>query len=121
MPPKHRHRLGDWTPARFEQWAAAIGPFCVQAVQSILASRKVVEQSYRSCLGVMSLARKSGGSVRLEEACRRALDAAPNPSYTLIKKIWSGWVPSPPSPAPSLGAKGFVRGADYYGSEGAGS
>ena len=57
MPAGHRHRLADWTPQRFEQWAATIGPNTVAAIQAILASRKIVEQSYRSCLGVMSLAK----------------------------------------------------------------
>jgi hypothetical protein len=120
MPPAHRHQLADWSPARFEQWAATVGPFCVQAVQAILGSHKIVEQSYRSCLGVMSLAKRPGGHARLEEACRRALEAAPNPSYTLVKKTWSGWVPPGPPEAPPLGGEGFVRGAGYYGREGDG-
>jgi hypothetical protein len=62
MPAAHRHRLEDWSPQRFEQWAAAIGPNTVAAIQAILASRKIVEQSYRSCLGVMSLAKRQGGT-----------------------------------------------------------
>ncbi len=110
----NRNRLVDWTPERFEQWAATIGPDTLAAVRVILASRKIVEQSYRSCLGVMSLAKKSGGMARLEDTCGRALAATPAPSYTLIKKLWATWHPAPPSPAPSLGGAGFVRGADYY-------
>ena len=74
----------------------------------------IVEQSYRSCLGVMSLANRPGGSRRLEDTCGRALAATPAPSYTLIKKLWAGWQPADPPPAPSLGDKGFVRGADCY-------
>ena len=115
MPSNHRHQLADWTPARFEQWAATVGPFCVETVQAILAAHKVVEQSYRSCLGVMSLAKKKGGAARLEEACRRALEATPRGSYTLVKKLWSAWEPPGPEPLPPLGDKGFVRGAAYYG------
>ncbi len=114
MPAGHRHRLADWTPQRFEQWAATIGPDTVAAIQAILASRKIVEQSYRSCLGVMSLARKPGGMVRLEDSCGRALAATPSPSYTLIKKLWAAWQPADPPPAASLGEKGFVRGSRYY-------
>jgi len=114
MPAGHRHRLTDWTPQRFEQWAATIGPDTVAAIQAILASRKIVEQSYRSCLGVMSLARKPGGMARLEDSCGRALAATPSPSYTLIKKLWAAWQPSDPPPAASLGEKGFVRGSRYY-------
>ena len=115
MPAAHRSRLVDWTPERFEQWASTVGPNTVAAIQAILASRQIVEQSYRSCLGVMSLAKKSGGMTRLEDTCARALAATPAPSYTLIKKLWAGWTPTDPPPAPSLGGAGFVRGSDYYG------
>lgn len=82
-------------------------------IEAILSSRKIVEQSYRSCLGVMALAKKPGGHTRLEETCGRALAATPAPSYTLVKKLWAGWEPAPPQ-ATSLGDAGFVRGADYY-------
>ncbi len=118
MPAGHRHRLADWSPARFEQWAAAIGPNTVAAIQAILASRKIVEQSYRSCLGVMALAKRQGGAARLEDTCGRALGATPAPSYTLIKKLWAAWEPADPPPVASLGNAGFVRGADYYGQSG---
>jgi transposase len=114
MPAGHRHRLDDWNPQRFEQWAATIGPNTVAAIQAILASRKVVEQSYRSCLGVMSLAKRQGGTARLEDTCARALGATPSPSYTLIKKLWATWKPADPPSAASLGDAGFVRGAGYY-------
>jgi transposase len=114
MPAGHRHRLTDWTPQRFEQWAATIGPDTVAAIQAILASRKIAGQSYRSCLGVMSLARKPGGMARLEDSCGRALAATPSPSCTLIKKLWAAWQPGDPPPAASLGGKGFVRGSRYY-------
>lgn len=118
MPEGHRHRLADWTPQRFEQWAATVGPNTVAAVQAILASRKIVEQSYRSCLGVMSLARKPGGMTRLEDSCGRALEATPSPSYTLIRKLWAGWQPADPPPPASLGDAGFVRGSGYYAADG---
>ena len=94
-----------------------MGPYSRKAaIRAILGSRKIVEQSYRSCLGVMSLAKRAGGMARLEDTCGRALAATPAPSYTLIKKLWAGWTPAAPPPAPSLGDAGFVRGADYYGS-----
>src|SRR5699024_1063827 len=97
-----------------EQWAATVGPNTTAAIRAILASRKIVEQSYRSCLGVMALAKKHGGMARLEDTCARALAATSSPSYTLIKKLWAGWQPAEAPPAPSLGDAGFVRGADYY-------
>ena len=117
MPEAHRSSLADWTPQRFGQWAQAVGPNTAAAIAAILASRAIVEQSYRSCLGVMSLAKRPGGMTRLEDTCGRALAATPAPSYTLIKKLWAGWQPADPTPPPSLGDAGFVRGADYYGTD----
>jgi hypothetical protein len=117
-PPGTGIALADWSPARFEQWAATIGPNTTAAIQAILASRKIVEQSYRSCLGVMSLAKRQGGAARLEDSCGRALAATPAPSYTLIKKLWAAWEPADPPPVASLGGAGFVRGAHYYGQGG---
>lgn len=114
MPAAHRSRLVDWTPERFMQWAATVGPNTTAAIEAILSSRKIVEQSFRSCLGVMSLVKKPGGMTRLEDTCARALAASPRPSYTLIKKLWTGWQPADPEPPPSLGDAGFVRGATYY-------
>lgn len=118
MPEAHRNRLVDWSPQRFGQWASTVGPNTVAAITAILGSRKVVEQSYRSCLGVMSLAKKQGGMTRLEDSCGWALAATPSPSYTLIRKLWAGWEPAAPQPAPSLGEAGFVRGSGYYSIDG---
>ncbi len=118
MPEGHRRHLADWTPQRFETWAETIGPNTLAAIGAILASRKIVEQSYRSCLGVMSLAKKPGGTGRLEDACGRALAATPSPSYTLIKKLWSAWQPGDPPPPASLGDAGFVRPSSYYSGDG---
>ncbi len=119
MPDAHRARLADWTPARFIGWADTIGPNTRQAVEAILGSRKIVEQSFRSCLGVMSLAKRAGGIARLEDSCARALAATPSPSYTLIRKLWAGWQPTEPTPPEPLGDVGFVRGAGYYTDGGA--
>ena len=80
----------------------------------ILASRKVVEQSYRSCLGVMSLAKKEGGDTRLEDACAQALSYTPTPSYTMVKRLWADWQPVLDPGLGSLGETGFTRGAGYY-------
>ena len=87
-------------------------------IRTILASHVIVEQSYRSCLGVMSLAKKTGGPARLEEACRQASEASPNPSYTLIKKIWAVCAAPKLNPPGAIGAKGYVRGAAHYGHQG---
>jgi transposase len=115
MPPAHRAQLRDWTPERFTAWAGQIGPATVEVIEAILASKPIVEQAYRSCLGVMAYARKPGGHQRLEDVCSKALTMTPAPSYALIKRLWPLWTPTPVGPK-SLGDAGFVRGADYYAS-----
>jgi len=72
MPDKHRF-MEKWTPMRFIEWAGRIGPETQLQVNSILLSQRVPEQSYRSCLAILSLARKYGNH-RLEQACRTAND-----------------------------------------------
>ncbi|MCL1897869.1 MAG: IS21 family transposase [Micrococcales bacterium] len=114
MPPAHRAQLKDWTPARFTNWATQIGSATCQVIEQILGSRKIVEQSYRSCLGVMALAKKQGGATRLEDTCVQALAMSPAPTYTMIKNLWAAWQPQQTPSQPSLGDAGFVRGADYY-------
>jgi transposase len=115
MPQEHREYLRDWTPERFMSWASEVGPETKNAIQAILASKQIVEQSYRSCLGVMSLAKKDGGKRRLEWACGRALSIGPSVSYQQIKRIWSSFTEEDArEDPPSLGNKGYVRGAKYY-------
>lgn len=93
-------------------WTATIGPKTRAAIQATLGSRKIVEQSYRSWLGVISLAKRAGGMGRLEDTCGRAFEATPSPpSCTLIKKLWAGWEPGDPAPAAALDDAGFLRGS----------
>jgi transposase len=67
MPANHRF-LQEWTPMRFLEWADKFGPETKIQINSILLSRKHLEQSYRSCLGVLSLGKKYG-KFKLEQAC----------------------------------------------------
>ena len=71
MPEKHR-RMGEWSPERFTRWAEKIGPATAALIARVLGARRHPEQSYRTCLGILRLA-KSYGEARLEAACQRAL------------------------------------------------
>lgn len=71
MPAAHRAHL-EWTPGRFLQWAADIGPAAAQLVEHLLTHRPHPEMGYRSCLGLLALAREYGHP-RLEAACARSL------------------------------------------------
>ncbi|QAU23073.1 IS21 family transposase [Dyella sp. M7H15-1] len=70
MPAAHRaHR--EWSPGRFLHWADTIGAATRQLVEHLLTERPHPEMGYRSCLGLLALARQYGDD-RLEAACARA-------------------------------------------------
>ena len=64
-----------------------VGPDTAAFVQRLLESRPHPEQGYRSCLGLMRLARTYPAE-RLEAACRRALDIGAL-GYGSVKSILS--------------------------------
>jgi transposase len=69
MPHAHRAHL-EWSPSRLIRWGATVGPQTEALVQQILASRPHPEQGYRSCLGLLRLAKKYGPE-RVEAAHQR--------------------------------------------------
>jgi transposase len=71
MPKAHRAHQ-EWSPSRLIRWGATIGSATETLVQQILASRPHPEQGYRSCLGLLRLA-KQYGPARLNAACARAV------------------------------------------------
>jgi transposase len=117
MPASHRAHLA-WTPSRLIRWAERIGPATGELVALILDSRPHPEQGYRSCLGILRLARRYNDQ-RLEAACRRALVIGAR-SYRSVDSILSHGLdraPLPgagPSPAQGPRAHEHLRGASYY-------
>jgi transposase len=118
MPSAHRaHR--DWSPSRLIAWAANVGPSTAALVEAILADRPYPEQGYRSCLGIMRLARGYGAE-RLEAAAARAL-AAKARSYKHVESILKAGLDrlaprtaSPATPAAPPVVHEHLRGKDYY-------
>jgi transposase len=115
MPKAHqRHR--EWSPSRLIAWGASVGPQTAALMEAILAARPHPEQGYRSCLGILRLARQEG-TARLEAACARALAAGAR-SYRHVAAILKHGldrVPLPaarPAPPPLLHDQ--VRGPAYY-------
>jgi transposase len=71
MPTAHlAHK--QWTPQRFIHWGQSIGPATTEAVTRIMAENKHPEHGYRTCLGLLSLAKRYGKE-RLEAGCAVAL------------------------------------------------
>jgi transposase len=71
MPKAHQRHL-EWTPGRFLNWAQTIGPATRTLVQHLLEHRAHPEQGYRSCLGLLQLAKRFTAP-RLEAACQKAI------------------------------------------------
>ncbi|MFQ5515692.1 MAG: IS21 family transposase [Myxococcota bacterium] len=84
LPKSHRAHL-EWTPSRLIHWGGSIGPHTQALVTAILEERRHPEQGYRSCLGILRLARQYGPG-RLEAACRRAVSVRAR-SYRHVQSI----------------------------------
>ena len=116
MPKSHRaHR--DWSPGRFMNWAADIGPCTLQVVKQQLQDRPHPEHGYRACLGLLNLSRRYDRQ-RLEKACERAL-AIHSASYQSITSILKQGLDQQPLEAvddsqQDLPLHTNVRGAGYY-------
>jgi transposase len=117
MPVSHRAHA-EWSPSRIIGWAKTIGPDTAKLVEAILTERRHPEQGYRSCLGILRLAKKYGVE-RLEAACARAV-AVNARSYRHVDSILKNGLDRVPvatadaRPSPTPVTHGNVRGRDYY-------
>jgi transposase len=97
-------------------WATTIGPQTAALVTAILADRPHPEQGYRSCLGILRLAKRYDPA-RLEAACARALAAGAR-SYrhvdAILKRGLDRVVAAEPEAAALTVPHENIRGRDYY-------
>ena len=119
MPKAHREHL-EWSPSRLIRWGQKIGPETGKLVHEILESRPHPEQGYRSCLGLLSLAKRYDDD-RLEAACGRARRRGAR-SYRHVASILKHNLDKlPPESASSQPRAPIVhqnlRGPDYYQKE----
>ena len=70
MPPQHRY-VTEWNPAFFMAKAKEIDPAVEYYISQVLAKKQHPEQGYKSCMGILSFAKRLGDS-RLIKACKRA-------------------------------------------------
>ena len=115
MPSAHR-RHAEWTPARLMYEAEKIGPATLALFEVIMRAKPHPEQGFRSCLGILRLA-KSYGPARLEAACERGNNIGAR-SYGSIASILQHGLDrahaqeKAPDGAPIKHAN--IRGRDYY-------
>jgi transposase len=116
--PKSHQKYSGRTPSRLIEDAQQTGPCTGLLVEAILAAKRHPEQGFRSCLGILRLA-KTYPAERMEAAARRCLRARAYsvPSMDSILKNQLDRLPIPGDP-PAQGAVDHdnIRGADYFDS-----
>jgi transposase len=114
MPSSHR-RYAGWTIGRIREDATRIGPATAALCEVIFEERSHPEQGFRTCLGIVRLAR-SYGAERLEAAASHAADIGAR-TYGSVKSILANNLdrraPTRPAQAePILHTN--IRGPRYY-------
>ncbi|OQX66393.1 MAG: transposase [Sorangiineae bacterium NIC37A_2] len=84
MASSHRF-VSEWTPEKFLSWAQNIHEDVRLYILKVLDRKQHPEQAYKSCVGILSFAKKVGNE-RLIKACQRALGYG-NHSYKTIERI----------------------------------
>ena len=116
MPPNHRWVKG-WSPDYFLGRGSLIGPQTTEVVRQIFARAKHPEQAYKSCLGLLALA-KQYTPARLEAAAARALHFRAA-RYRTVKDILDQGLDALPLVTPTepdipAFTHDNVRGSAYY-------
>jgi transposase len=111
MPSNHRFIL-ELDAAWLLKQAETIGPRTSQYLQALLHNRTFPEQAYRSCLGVLSLARKYPQPL-VEIACQRVLEAHLLSYRDLKSELEALPGQSAPTTTPSPVHEN-IRGETYY-------
>lgn len=114
MPPNHREYVA-WDSDRFLAWACKIGDRTRELVQQVLASKKIEQQAYKSCFGLLKLADRYSAA-RLENACQKALSLR-SPSYTTVNNILKNGMDRMEAPVSSsnvISINSKIRGSRYY-------
>jgi transposase len=109
----HRY-VSEWTPEKFIEQAQAIGAEVAAYIVMVIEHKHHPEQAYKSCSGILSLARKVGNE-RLINACKRAADYGvynyPIIVQILDKKLDRMEEEVKEQPMPQ---HGNIRGSHYY-------
>jgi hypothetical protein len=119
MPKSHQKYVGR-TPSGLVEEAKQIGPFTGQLVEATLTAKRHPEQGYRSCLGILRLA-KTYPAERMEAAARRALRARAYSSTSMesilrkqLDRLPLAGDPVVPSAVNPVADHDNIRGAGYF-------
>jgi len=114
-PKSHQKYLGR-TPSRLIEDAQQTGPYTGELVEAILAAKRHPEMGFRSCLGILRLA-KTHPAERMEAAARRCLRARAY-NFQSMDSILKNQLDRLPLPGDPLAQTAVehdnIRGADYF-------
>jgi len=116
--PSHHRFIAEWSPKKFITWADKIGEDTGAYIRRVLESKTYPEQAYKSCLGILSFAKKVGFK-RLNRACRRA-HTFQSYGYGVVKNILEKKLDELPLEEEQqqgqleLPLHDNIRGKDYY-------
>jgi transposase len=114
MPSSHRAQA-EWTPSRILAWAEKLGPGTRALCDAILRERPHPEMGFRSCLGILRLAKRYGDE-RLERACARAVAVHARSYRSVESMLRHGLDAAPLTEATATRGADHenLRGPDYY-------
>lgn len=112
MPANHQF-IEKVSAEQLLEWAAHIGPHTAALVSATLKSRTFPQQAYRSCLGILSLAKKHNPTL-MEQACQSNLETHTY-SYSALKDELEWLVKQSATPnLESFPPHENIRGNEYY-------
>jgi transposase len=113
LPAQHRY-VTEWSPAFFMEKAKGIDPVVEYFISQVLAKKQHPEQAYKSCMGILSFAKRVG-HIRLIKACKRAHEIGYY-NYKIIEDILKknlDHYDEDPEPG-SMPPHENIRGSNYY-------
>lgn len=111
------HRfVSEWTPEHFAEWAGSIHEDVRLYILKVLERKQHPEQAYKSCVGILTFAKKVGHE-RLTKACQRGLEYGAY-NYKTIQKILELQLDQKDAPdqsdQPPMPLHDNIRGGNYY-------
>ena len=112
MPENHQF-MDEINSDKLLEWAGKIGPHTFTLIQATLQSRNYPEQAYRTCLGILKLAKKYS-SANLETACQIIFEAKVFSCKTLEQELIFLQKQPTSQTTEALPVHENIRGAEYY-------